>query len=497
MTLLEELSDWASTLELDAVPPRVVAYAKSQVLSQLAAARAALGLPLGAAITRAFGSPVGATPAEAAYSLAALTVALEFDDTVFAGHVSHSTVDVPLAYARHLGLDGRRLLTAVIAANECAARITAAATLGPFRSQTAAHTHLVGSVAARLRAEGAGAGQWVSALSLALALPPWPLYPAFLGSDANVLAAAVPVRMGLDACDAAAAGLAGASDIVEHPEGFLARFADLPLPEAVTLGLGRRWHTETLSFHLYPAGTNIYSSVDCAAALHRPVSECDPDEIAEVVVYASLFTLGATERTSGYLNGPASPVSALQYAVPYSVASALLTGNLTPADFTPSAVGERRRWALAAKVRLEHDPGLTARAAFGAAPIGEALRLAGERAAGWLEQPGLRDASLGIRDAASLLHALGPPSETFEHAEKTVGARIVVALRNGRELVHESIIPAGCAGDDTRAHHPELLRRKFLSTGGSADVADAVAGLDGASVSETGGLLARALAAPW
>src|SRR5579863_4802844 len=100
MTLLDEMSAWAATLDLDAVPPRVVAYAKSQVLSQLAAARAGLGHPLGTAITRAFGPPVGAMPADAAYALAALTVALEFDDTMFAGHVSHSTVGVPLAYAR-------------------------------------------------------------------------------------------------------------------------------------------------------------------------------------------------------------------------------------------------------------------------------------------------------------------------------------------------------------------------------------------------------------
>ena len=496
MTLLEELAEWASTLDLDDVPARVVAYAKSQVLSQLAAARATLSHPLGAAITQAFGSPIGAGPAQAAYALAALTVALEFDDTVFAGHVSHSTVNVPIAFAGALGLDGRQLLTAVIAATECAARVTAAATLGPFRSQTAAHTHLVGSVAGRLRAEGAPAARWVNAMGLALTLPPWPLFRPFLGSDGKVLTAAVPVRMGLDACDAAASGLAGASDVIEHPDGFLARFSDLPLPEAVTLGFGRRWHTETMSFHLYPAGTNIYSSVDCALALHEPLSGCHPDDITEVVVHASLFTMGATELTISYLDGPRSPVSALQYAAPYSVASALLTGNLAPADFAPPAVDDPRRWALAAKVRIEHDMALTARAAFGATPIGEALRLAGDRAVGWLERPGLRDPSLGLRDASRLLSALGPPSETFEHAEKTVGARMVIRLGDGREFVHESIIPTGCAGDDTRARHPELLRQKFLSTGGSEDVADAVADLEHAPPAEVAGLLGRALALP-
>ena len=44
----------------------------------------------------------------------------------------------------------------------------------------------------------------------------------------------------LDACDAARAGLVGRSDILEHPDGFLANFSSVPLPDAVDLALGRR-----------------------------------------------------------------------------------------------------------------------------------------------------------------------------------------------------------------------------------------------------------------
>ncbi len=85
--------------------------------------------------------------------LSGLTSWLHFDDTAYAGHLSNSTATVPMAYAHALGLDGRSLLTAVIVANECAARIAASATLGPFRGQNAAHTHVAGAVSGRLRAE--------------------------------------------------------------------------------------------------------------------------------------------------------------------------------------------------------------------------------------------------------------------------------------------------------------------------------------------------------
>ena len=99
---------------------------------------------------RGFGEPWQASPAQSAFVLAGLTSWLYYDDTAYAGHLSNSTATVPMAYAHALGLDGRGLLTAVIAANECAARITAAATLGRFRGQNAPHTHLAGAVSGRL-----------------------------------------------------------------------------------------------------------------------------------------------------------------------------------------------------------------------------------------------------------------------------------------------------------------------------------------------------------
>ena len=98
MTLTQELAEWAAALRYEEIPETVRRYAVSQVLSQLAAARAGLQHPLGAKIVKAFGSPSQQDPLRKAYVLAALTTALDFDDTMYAGHVSHSTVNVPLAY---------------------------------------------------------------------------------------------------------------------------------------------------------------------------------------------------------------------------------------------------------------------------------------------------------------------------------------------------------------------------------------------------------------
>jgi 2-methylcitrate dehydratase PrpD len=486
-SLTRELSDWAATVALEDVPERVVELTKSQILSQLAAVRAGLQHPHGSRLVEAFGPPLQPSPRRSAYTLAALGAWLHFDDTAYAGHVSHSTVNVPAAYAHAGSLDGRSLILAVIAATECAARITASATLGQFRGQMAAFTHLAGSVAGRLRSEGAPPDRWVDAFGIAFAMPPWTLLRGFLGSDAKLLSAAVPVGIGLDACDAAHAGLHGAADILEHERGFLAQFAAVPLPETITSGLGRRWHTETLSFKVHPGGPGLDAALDCALELRRELGELRADDVEEVVVRGSMYTTGVDAEAGAYLDGHRSPVSALVFSVPYAMATALLTGQCTGADFAEPRVADPERWALAAKVRTEHDWEMTRRLALSTAPVGEALRQAGDRGTAWLE------AIAGPEGAVQLRDGLGAPSADFETADKVTPAQVVVKLADGRTAERARDIPVGAAGPDTRVRHAELTRTKFLSTGGSTAVADGFGDLEGASGERVRELLEEAL----
>jgi 2-methylcitrate dehydratase PrpD len=485
-TLLEELCAWASRLELDDVPDRVVAYAQSQVLSQLAAARAGLMHPLGTLVSAAFGSPLQPDPARAACALAGLTPWLYFDDTSYAGHLSNSTVTVPLSYARVHRLDGRALLRAVIAANECAARITAAVTLGPFRGQNSPHTHLAGAIAGRMSSERAPAELWANAFGIAFSLPPWPSLHGFISSDARVLSALSPVRSGLDACDAALGGLRGPPSVLEHSDGFLQRFATVPVPEAVVAGLGSLWHTETLSFELQPGGPVHDAAVDCAREIHRRAGPVDPATVDEIVVQTSLYTVLVDQKAADYLAGPRSPIGALMFSASYLVATALLAGGLTTSDFTHPRVDDPRRWELAAKVRVEQDDGMT-RASFRCeVPFGQALRLAGDRAIPWLEK-------LGGRWLVDLVGPLPAPSTSFEHAEKVRPARVSVRFTDGRTVDHQVWSASGSAGAVTRSTHERLVRDKFLSTDGSKEIADIAADLAHADADDVALMCASAL----
>ena len=82
MTLVEQLGSFASRLQLEDVPERVQSFTRSQVLSQLAAARATLRHPLGHRIVNAFGGPLQEDPKSAAFCLSVLSLALDFDDTL-------------------------------------------------------------------------------------------------------------------------------------------------------------------------------------------------------------------------------------------------------------------------------------------------------------------------------------------------------------------------------------------------------------------------------
>jgi 2-methylcitrate dehydratase PrpD len=464
--VLVELADWAAEVELTDVPDRVVDLAASHVLSQLAAIRVGLRQEEGRRLVRALGRPLQDDVAQSARVLAGLGAWLNMDDTAYAGHLGPSTVAVPLAFAHDSGCTGAELLRAVVVANECAARVTAAATLGPFRGQTALHTHVVGAVAGRLSCRRADPAQWRNALALALSTPPWTLMRGFIASDARLLHVPVAVRMGLDACDAAAAGMAGAEDIIEHPDGFLAQFASVPLPEAVSAGLGERWHTDTLSFKLHPGGPGIDAAIDCAMDLHQELGDWEPDAVEEIVVEGSVYTAFAARKAEPYLCGPRTPIGALVLTTAYPVATALLTGELTMRDFRQPAVGERMRWRLAERVRLVHDSGMTRRLLAGDAPFGEALRQAGPRGVHWL-------AEFGGAGLAALAAEPQEPLKDFSAAVKPTPARVTVRMRDGRSFSRELAIPRGAAGPDLRARHRLLTAEKFLAAGGPPSVVEA------------------------
>lgn len=488
-----EIAAWAQTVRYEDIPASTIALARSQLISDLAAVRASLAHPLGRALVATFGAPLQGDPKQSAAVLAGLATGLDFDDVSFVGHLSAACVNVPVAYAHSLGLDGKSLLTTIVVANECAARLTAATVLGAFFGpQTNTHCHLMGAAAALLYARNAHAPEWTAALGLALGMVPKPLHRAVLTSDLKPFTAATPVRMALDACDAAAHGMLGAPDILDGPEGLPAQLSAVPVPDLLTAGLGRRWHTDTLAFKRFPGSAYAQAAYECAERLSARLSAADITSISRIVVHGSLLTWLLDRKVRPFLNGSRTPAAAASFAIGYGIASLLHTGHLTARDLAPGALAEEIRWDLADLVVVEHDTAMTHEMLCATAPLGEVLRYAGSRAMDWPELQ-----AWAGEDLAQLLADLGSPELDYDHATMSIGARVEIELLDGRWLVEHCARPIGMTGPATRQHHPVVVREKFLGVGGSATTLselERIEALDATGVART---LATALCQPF
>ena len=451
---LDRAARWATDLEYREIPKPVRRAAKAQLASTVGAAVWTATHPLGdpiaeAAATRFDGD--GATflggdelpPDGAARGNAALSMALDFDDTILGGHTGHSSVFVPLAYAEADGASGERALVAHVAANEVAARLASAAAIGPFRGQQTAYVHAVGAAVGRAVVQGDDAGTLADALGTALLQPPWPLEPPFLGSDAKVWSASEPIGTGVAALDAARAGLSGRTDLVEADAGFLAEFADRPVEEFLE-GFGERWHTRAVTIKAVPGCAYVTAPVEAALEV-RGRFDRGRTSIERVDVHGSLFATEVDDRASPYLDGPDSPVSALTFTVPFNVAAALIDGEHTPRQLGDRAKNEAI-WELADRVTLHHDADFTMAALRSEVPVGAMLRRVGLPVVGYAAKTVGVGATLRHLPTLLRFARKRPLPTDLSSADKRMGARVEVTTTDGRTFESTIEHPSGFAG---------------------------------------------------
>jgi 2-methylcitrate dehydratase PrpD len=421
------------------IPADVLDLAVAQAMSQAAALQATRRHPVGPRLA-ALVEPGGWE--QAAASVALMTMALDFDETAFAGHLGHSCSLPVLACAAATGVSGARAMVASVAASEVAARVTAAVTLGSARGQTAAHTHAVGAVVGAAVVLDLAPETLLTALSLALGQPRRVLLPAFMGSDAKFWVAATPILDAARAIRQAQQGARGLDGIMEARGGVLEELADVPLPEALS-GFGDRWHLRTLSIKAIPGCAYLTSAVEAAAEL----GPLDLAEVERVEADVSVFTLGMEVQSAPFLDGPATPLPALGFSTGYNLAAALETGGLDVDDLHGERLGSLDRWRIAGGLRLAHDEDLTVAALAATAPLGAAVAWAGERARPYLQSHG---AGPEMVDRV-LLRAAETTDPGFIRSSKRIGARLRVTLRDGRTLEAEREAAVGCCQESVEA----------------------------------------------
>ncbi len=375
-TTIETLAAWAARLRFSDLPERVIEKARAQQASVLAASLAGRqdsgARKVLAATQRA--AEAGRVPVlaggfstsrpRAVFANAAVSCTFDFDEILLLGHPGHSSVTVPLALGTELARTWGEATAAQVAANEVAGRLGLATFFGPQNGQMIPHLHCAGAAVAAGRLLGLDERALAHALAIALAQPPAPLWPSFLGPiESKILTAAQGALTGVQAAELAAAGLTGALDLLDHPHGFFRRFTWAPVPRALG-GLGRAWLSDTLQVKLHAACWYFQGALDAVLAARAELAQGGggfrPEEVARIECRVTFLAEAVTALEGGTSHGRLTANEA-NFSLPVALALALVNGRLLPQDLAPEplAAQEPAVRALADKIRVQHDWELT------------------------------------------------------------------------------------------------------------------------------------------
>jgi aconitate decarboxylase len=286
----------------------------------------------------------------------------ELDDVHREGvlHVGAVTLPALIASAEsHAALSGREFLAAALAGYEIGPRVGLC--MGPDHIGQGWHSGatvgVFAAAAAAARALRLDADATVHALGIA-GTQSCGLMAAQYGAMVKRMHAGRAAQSGLYAALLASEGFTGILDVFEAPYGgfctTFSRSGDRFNLAALSAGLGERFETMRVSLKFYSCVGSNHTTLDALADIRkrRPFTA---DDIESIVVHASQVTLdhaGWPYRPEG--------LTAAQLNLPFCAATLIIAGDAFVDEFTPDCVADPARIDLSRKVRVLHDPAITA-----------------------------------------------------------------------------------------------------------------------------------------
>ena len=510
---IARMGRWVASLAFEDIPHSVIDRVKHQTLSVFAAIYCGAATEAGSILARVCTRPddTGAsahtighsvTVEEAVRLHAGLSVALDFDDYLFLGHTGHSAIPVPIAVGQARNLSGKRVLEAMVAANEIAGRLGASTLVGPHNGQLWIFIHAAGAAAATAKLLGLSAEQTAHALAIALFAPPFTQWPSAMGPHTKVLLAGEPAAFGVRTAYLAAEGFTGPLDLLDTPDGFYRHFSFMPARFFLE-GLGRCWVTQSVAFKRYPGCAYIDTTIDALLeVLDRIEREkggrIDPADVQSVDVEASLLTVEMERVSSRYIEPEQLSAHNINFSIPFNVAIVLLAGRLTPRQLDSAWLfenGDQLR-KLASRVTLRHgwNPTLTmfrsALEGLGEMDLRRHITVRELRHArkALVAEYG-RSLKIGLGDLRPLYLELSPTKArqvlarmrdvrgqgfenvNFEDFRLPFPATVTLRTESGEEFCVRRDIPLGAPGADL---YPDAAVEKFRQEAGRVFCAEAV-----------------------
>ncbi len=275
-------------------------------------------------------------------------------------HVGAVTLPALIAVAEsHAKISGREFLAAAVAGYEIGPRVGlcmgqehigqgwhSGATVGVFSAAAGTARALTLSPDATVHALGIAGTQSCG------------LMAAQYGAMVKRMHAGRAAQSGLYAALLASQGFTGIVDVFEAPYGgFCSTFSRsqdrFDLAE-LSAELGERFETMRVSLKFYACVGSNHTTLDAIRDIRsrRPFT---PDDIDSIVVHASQVAVD-------HVGWPYKPegLTAAQLNLPFCVATLLIEGNAFVDEFTADCVDDEARIELSRKVKVRHDPAITA-----------------------------------------------------------------------------------------------------------------------------------------
>jgi 2-methylcitrate dehydratase len=368
--MTRRLVDFAMQAEYDALPRETVHEVKRRVIDTFGSALGAYDEQVAVMAreiakqsqradgVRIWGSAIRAAPEAAAFTNGVMVRLLDISDTYLGksrGHPSDMTSGI-LAVAEAEGASGKTLTAAIALAYDIYCSFCEAIDINSKGWDQPVYG-ILGCVAGVGRVLGFDREQMANAFSLALA-PNMALAQSRRGHLSSWKGCAGPnaSRNAVFAAMLARVGFTGPRAVFEGDGGLWQAIGrhEWPLPQ------GRHMIGETHMKSL-PVCYHGQSAVLAALELREKVGSSDIEEIRVETYKTGVMMMGGDPTRWA----PATRETA-DHSLPYTVAVALLEGEVKNESFSDAMLADRRIAALMRKVKVSEDPALTAQSPEGA-----------------------------------------------------------------------------------------------------------------------------------
>ncbi|CAN5190611.1 MmgE/PrpD family protein [soil metagenome] len=352
--------EFIASLPLRELPPAVVDAARLRVLDTLSAVLHGVRGGHHEELVAVFDTP-GRAPVlgcNATRSLrdaivvnAALAHATYFEDGSrhTGGHPASAVIPAALAVAHAQAASGRDLVNAVVAGYEVFLRLGRAIYPSTVKRGFQSTAILAGPASAEAAASVLGLDARAAAAAVAIGCSQGAgLKEALKASASQPLQIGRSSEGGVVAAQLAARGVAGPLEAIER--GFLIGFADAADGAGVLAGLGDDWRIFETYLKTQGGCRGNHAPVDAVVELVGR-ERLAADRIARIDVAVDQVTLAASIET------PADAGQA-QFSIGFSIAVALVAGDVTPERFSETWLADPRIRALMARIDVVADAAL-------------------------------------------------------------------------------------------------------------------------------------------